>query len=187
MEIEMSGGIKINVEADIKAMSKHLRWSQREVIPKASSRALNDVAAKAKTASAKSIAKGAGIKQKAFKKSIVVVKSTWGKLTAMVISDRWRANLIEYTSTRQTKRGVASTAWGKRKTYKGTFIATMKNGKRLVMARKGSARLPIKSIWGASIPKVFAEQATKQAMDQAVRSNFKKRFKHHIAFYLSKK
>jgi len=180
-------GIRLNVEAETRQMLKHLKFSELEVVPKAASRALNDMAKKAKTVSSRSIAKQAGIKQKAFKKKMVLIKSKPSNLIAAVIVKKLRFNLIKYNGTRQTKRGVASSSWGKRKTYDGTFIATMKNGRRMVMRRKSDKRLPIKGVWGASITKTFVDQEVKNEMDRAVRAGFKKRFKQHVAFYSGKK
>ena len=179
-------GIKLNIEADVMDMLKHLDFSKVEVVDKAIVRSINDVATKAKKAAQKSIAKEAGIKQKAFKKHIVTIKARADYLTAYVSVRKLRFNLIEYKGTRQTKRGVTSSSWGKRKLYKSTFMATMKNGKRLVMVRKSKKRLPIRGVWGASITQTFADQITSREMDRVVRSNFRKRFKHHVDF-LSKK
>ncbi len=177
---------QLSVEAETKQMLKHLKFSEVEVVPKAASRALNDVASKAKTISARKISEKSGIIQSKFKKEMIMIRSKPNNLIASIMVKRMRFNLIEYKGTRQTKRGVTSKSWGQPKLYDGTFIATMKNGKRLVMRRKSGKRLPIKGVWGASITKAFLSDEVDMAMDIVVAGNFKKRFKQHVAFYSGK-
>ena len=166
MHISISGDI--GRATDPLALLSHKRWSR------AVNTAVNETGRQTLTMAARLVSKEAGLKARITKKQFTVRKSRPATLTAHVVASGSPIQLIEF-GARQTKRGVSAKAWGKRKTYPGTFIATMASGKRGVFVRKGAARLPIRPLYGPGVPGTLAQEkitrATKEFAGQRLRSN----------------
>ena len=130
--------VSISVTADVKKAKKQLSRIQKKVLPKTISQALNKTAGNVQTQLVRAIARETGIKpQKVVKARTRVFKSSPRTLRATVEVMETRApNLIRFKAT-QNKKGVAASAWGKRKTYRGAFIG---NSGRTVFARTSKTK-----------------------------------------------
>jgi len=118
--------------------------------------------------------------------------------TARIETAGFRIPLIQFRATgpepsRGKGRGVSATMLGQRKRYPHAFIATVRgalpsgvtsSGHRGVFERKGKERLPIKQLFGPSIPHVFAKYLP-GAAERAVES-LAKNIEHEFQFALSK-
>ena len=88
-----------------------------------------------------------------------------------------KAKALSKFRARQNKKGVAaSIKKGKRKTYLGTFMATMRSGHIGVYKRKGKQRLPIKELYGPSTMELFSSEESKKVLEKSFFEAFKKRF-----------
>ena len=89
--------------------------------------------------------------------------TVWGSPTPLIRLSAW-----------ETARGVAYQGVGSRKLAKGAFIATMPRGRTAVFRRRGVGRLPIRELYGPSIPDVFdrsaIEHVARRAGDDVVRT-----------------
>lgn len=124
--------------------------------------AVNDTARQVRTRSARDVAKGMGMTRKNVDKAIVIRPySQPDTLTATVRGRGVPLPLMQFAA-KQTRKGVTAKAWGNRKLYPGTFIATMKSGHQGVFRRTSKARLPIKELYGSGVAQVMAQEAVSE-------------------------
>ncbi|KAJ3472392.1 hypothetical protein NLI96_g13358 [Meripilus lineatus] len=94
------------------------------------------------------------MKASAIKRSFSIKRATANTLLVTLQATGAPIAVINY-SARQTGSGVSVNVKTGRKILKHAFIASMKNGHKGVFVRsggKGSKRLPIKELYGPSIP-----------------------------------
>lgn len=122
-------------------------------------RALNKVAAKAKTEIVRKVASESGAKQKAVRAAINVVKASYQKWSATIQIKNKRVPLIKF-GARQTNQGVRyKIPGGEMGFLKSAFIQVMpKTGHRGVFSRKTKRRLPMREHYGSGIGSIY-EQA----------------------------
>lgn len=118
---------------------------------------VNTTAKQIRTSAARKVAKQGGLKRKDVDPAIRVFPySTPSTLTAFVRGSGRPIALFKFNA-KQTGKGVTANAWGVRKLYKGTFIATMKSGHTGVFARTTKKRFPIKELWGSGVTQVMSQ------------------------------
>lgn len=127
--------------------------------------AVNTTGRQVRTYATRTVAKASGLKVGVVRRGFVLRSAGLDSLTAEVEASGYRFRLIDFNA-RQTGRGVAARAWGQRKTYPSTFIATMKSGLRQVFVRKSGERLPIKQLWGPGVPDTLAKDAIHTAVER---------------------
>lgn len=152
---------------------------------KALERALNKTAVTARAQSAREIRDaGYGIKIGGIKDAITIRRATQADLIAVVKATGNPIPLIKY-GARQTAKGVSVSVKGGRKVIAHAFIATMSSGHEGVflrtdkshkkVTRKGKtyySGLPIKELFGPSIPSAFANQVVQEAVIAAIHKRF---------------
>jgi len=159
--------MQISVEADIKAATQGLLLLERD-INTAAVAALNKVAVTARAQAARSISQQSGLPVNQVRERVPLARANRYTLEAAISARKYAPNLIRY-SARQTKPGVSANAWRQRKVYRGTFIA---NKGRTVFARVGPERLPIKAVYGPSVPRTFIKDETLRAISTTVATRF---------------
>lgn len=132
------------------------RLTQR--FPQAVSRALSRSATSARVVMVRAVAADLGLKQADVQVHVVVKVGTEflkaDEMKAQVIATGARIGLYKFKA-RQTKTGVSARLPGGVGRYPGAFIARMHTGHVGVFKRAGRTRLPIRELFGPSIPKVF--------------------------------
>jgi hypothetical protein len=182
--------MKIDVRFDVNQAKAMLHGLQKQVIPLATSRAINKTSQAAKSAAVKLIAKDMGIKQKDVRTSITLLKASRIKLQAVVQARGKRLPIIKLDPhATQSNIGVTYKAQnGQRKQIAGAFIATMKTGHRGVYKRvPGAKRLPIMELHGPSIPHVFCQAKITQSLEETVNTRWSVIFEHEIQFELQRR
>ena len=191
--------LKLDVRADVKgiaaSMTRYVGEQQKAVV-----RALNKTATQARTAAAQEVrAAGYNIKSSAIKSSFSITRATRGNLVAVLKATGRPVALINY-SARQGKNGVSVQVKAGRTVLRHAFIATMPNGHRGVFERTGKQHkkvmrngktlrtgLPIKELFGPSIPQSLANDAVQKALMAKIRQKFPQILKHELAFVASKR
>ena len=183
--------ISINVQHNFKQVAVKLYELRTDVLEKAKISALNKVAAQAKTSAAKEIrAAGYNMKAAAIKKQISIKRAVRGNAVAIVKCSGRPIPLIQF-SARETKSGVSVSVKHGRKLLKGAFIATMPTGHEGVYVRVGNQHkkingkwhgLPIKELYGPSIPAAFGNDIVQAAIATLVRDKFPSILEHEIKF-----
>lgn len=186
--------IEVRVRVDISRALRKLDVT-KEQARKAISRALDKTAITARAEAAREIkAAGYGLKIAAIKKSIKIVRARGKKLRAIVRASGRPTPLIDY-GARQTRKGVTVAVLRGRKLINGAFIATMPTGHRGVFLRKGTAHkqvkrngrvtssgLPIKELFGPSVPSAFANTVVQAALARAIRERFPEVLKQELRY-----
>lgn len=186
---------KINCKVDVDRAVSRLGRIPDQVKEKATVRALNATANQAKIQAAREI-RDAGYKIKvgAVKKAISITRASRSDLKAVVRAIGRPIGLINY-SPRQVKSGVSVDVKNGRKVIQGAFIATMPNGHQGVFIRAGHGHkkvvkngraqwhgLPLKELYGPSIPSAFANDVVQSALVTAIRERFPKNFQREVRF-----
>jgi hypothetical protein len=187
--------INVNVKVDIeRALRKFdlVRDDATRAIPRALNRTLTTAQAQA---AREIVDAGYGLKVGAIKKSLDLTRATPNRLTAILRATGRPIPLINY-GARQTAAGVTVNVLHGRKLIPGAFIATMPSGHEGVFVRVGSSArlpggvsagkaqrsprgaggkkhgLPIRELYGPSIPKAFGNRVVRDALTQAVKERF---------------
>ncbi len=163
-------------------------------------RALNKTAAQARTGASRAVRdSGYNIKASAIKRSFTIERATPSRLAVTLRATGAPVPLINYGAT-QTKKGVSVRVKNGRKTLRHAFIATMPNGHRGVFVREGSGHkrvtkkdrsymsgLPIKELYGPSIPDSLASDAVQKAPAQQIASRYPAILAHELAWLATKR
>jgi hypothetical protein len=174
-----------NITQDLTDMTRHLRGIEREVIPKASVRTINDVGNKARTQARKNLAKTMGVKQKRIKTALKTIRAKPARPVYEFQGTGKPIALIHFKG-KALKSGVVASPFGKKKKYKAAFITPVPGGHKGIYKRKGRARLPIKEYWGPSVPVGMATDAVGKAWGDSIKVTFAPIMTRNIAFYLAK-
>ncbi|ALS63646.1 phage tail protein [Pandoraea apista] len=191
--------LSLNVRADVKGitadLSRYLGEEKKAVV-----RALNKTANQARTEASKEVrAVGYNIKASAIKKSFAIKRASAGNLVVTLKATGRPIGLINY-GARQGGGGVSVQVKSGRKVLKHAFIASMPNGHRGVFERTGKGHkkvvrngkvmrsgLPIKELFGPSIPQSLANDAVEKAVMAKIRQKFPQILKHELAFAASRR
>jgi len=193
--------LTVSGQKELKRLGGAIKRLEQRIIPVATSQAINKTLLGAKTVAKSAISKETNIRAGKVAKALVIRKSNKKTLTGRLDSDQGRAtNLADFVTGAQLKsqpklsktkykggkskgsyksQGVKSKAWGKTKTYTGTFIGTGKSsGKKLVFARVGKGRnSKLKSIRGPSIRQTFTTRNVQQVIRRRISQQFDTEFK----------
>lgn len=180
-----------NVRTNADSVVMELLGAAQET-PEAVMRALNKMAEQGKVAGAREVrAAGYNLKIGAIKKGIKVRRATKSELRASVIATGKPVPLIEY-GARQTAKGVSVSVLKGRKVIAGAFIATMPSGHSGVFVREQGAKhkkvgqgkqaswhaLPIKELFGPSVPDGMGNKAVQVALQRLFTEKFPTLLEH---------
>lgn len=191
--------ISVNVRGSMERMVADMQRVKVDVTEKATVRALNRVADQVKTAAAREMRDaGYNLKVSDIKKGITTSKAYAGSLRAKVRASGRPIALFKY-GARQTSKGVSVEVLNGRKVITGAFIATMPNGhrgvyvrvgrthKKVVKAGKGGwSGLPIKELFGPSVPDGLANSAVQEALQRLISEKFPEVLRQQIKYLSSK-
>lgn len=177
------------IKHELGQLEKKLGKMERGLIPKAAQQAVNRTIKSVNSAAIKEVAAETGTKQKEIRQAHQLYLARRERLQAAIDARKARArNLIESVRPAQQKPGyfnsrskrgkfktpgVKAKAWGKTKTYRGTFIARAPQGQLLVFARKGPGRTPLKGVVGPSPRGTFVSQRLVQVMQRQAGERFR--------------
>lgn len=191
--------LKLDVRADVKgvttSLNRYIGEQQKAVV-----RALNKTATQARTAASVEVrAAGYNIKSSAIKNSFAIQRATRSNLVVVLKATGRPVALINY-GARQGKNGVSIQVKAGRTVLRHAFIATMPNGHRGVFERTGKQHkkvvrngkvrrsgLPIKELFGPSIPQSLANESVQTALMKKIREKFPQILRHELAFVASKR
>lgn len=155
---------------------------------RAVSRALNKTAGNVRTAASKAIRQKRSISASAVRNALAIRRSGETHLVASLVVTGRPISLKDYKA-KQTKRGVTvQVSPGKRKLvqHRGNraFIIAKIGGH--VFAREGKTRLPVKKLFGPSLPATFLNEEVRAAWTTAAQEALPKRLQEEINFELKK-
>ena len=186
--------INISVQHNFKQVAVKLFELRTDVLEKAKIRALNKVAAQAKTAASKEIrAAGYNMKAAAIKQKITIKRAVSGDAVVVIRCSGRVIPLIQFwVSGGENGRPVVVKVKNGRKVLNNAFVATMPTGHRGIFERVGNKHkknskgiwsgLPIKQLFGPSIPAAFGNEVVQAALVRLVHEKFPAILEHEIKF-----
>lgn len=186
--------MKITAKVNIEGALAKFKAAVEEA-PKAVQRALNKTAITARAQAARSIRDaGYGLKVGTIKGAFSIRRATQADFKAILTATGKPIPLINY-SARQTARGVTVSVKNGRKLIAHAFIATMSSGHEGVFIRVDNRHkrvirngkvyysgLPIKELFGPSVPSAFANAAVQDALKTAIEERFPVVLKQELKF-----
>lgn len=150
--------MQLNTKAAQQAL-RALKGRGRQAI----ARALNRATASMRTVQTRGIAKDLGLAQAPIRKAMTIDQATASHHVAKLIATGARIPLYAFKPSpkdpqvRRRTGGVSYRLPGGRGRVPNAFIARMDSGHIGVFVRKGRRRLPIRELFGPSIPQVFGK------------------------------
>ena len=159
----------LNIEVDSKEVAAAFEIAPKK-IGLALLRALKRGTKSAGTHANRVVSKDMGVKVSDVRAKIRLENPTAQTLSGKLHANLKRIPLIKFGArgpqpSRGRGRGVSYKLKGGRGRHPHAFIARMPSGHKAVSERKGTARLPIKQLYGPSIGRVFDEHR-KEIMDR---------------------
>jgi hypothetical protein len=167
--------IKVSVKLNVRSMINARKGSERE-IRRAAARAINRAADSGATVGSRAISKDTKIKVRQVRARISVKGATPNHLVAEIEAHPYAPNLKEFRATANHK-GVAASAWEKRKTYKHAFIHPRT---QRVVTRVGPGRGPLKGLRGPSVRRTFMRPDIVAKVEQAAMQRFTAEFEREV-------
>lgn len=179
---------ELDVKADISRTRAMLGASQKAV-QLATVTALNKTVTNVRSETVKVLKKdigdAVGVTSGGFRKSIALAKANRNRLLASLTPSGRPLPLMAF-GARQVATGVTSKAWGKRKTYKHAFIAKMPGGHKGVFVRTSKKRLPIRELYGPSLPREFTKEKIAGTMKRLAGKAWAKNWAREFNYYQRK-
>lgn len=183
LSVRLEGGNRLN---------RKLTALEREVLPKSSARALNRTATTARKEAVKDVRIAMGIKASPVRGAMLIIRATAKKLVAIIKVSGAPLSLRHF-GARQVRKGVSHKAYGRRQIAKGAFMAlpgTNRKGTSSTIpqafTRKRGTRLPIKKLWGPSIPKTMADDAILNKLHALINRVYPERLERELKFFVSR-
>lgn len=178
----------LSISIDSKAVDRILSELPDKYARPALSRALNKTAANVRTAASRAIREKRGLSTKAVNDALTVRRSTPRTLLAQLRVTGKPIPLKEYKA-RAGKRGVtvAVTKGARKRVVVGgikAFISEQIGGH--VFVRTGKPRLPIKKLFGPSIPSTFLNAEVRKAWEATAQDSLLKRTAEEVRYELMK-
>lgn len=178
----------LSISIDSKAVDRILSELPDKYARPALSRALNKTAANVRTAASRAIREKRGLSAKAVNDALTVRRSTPRTLLAQLHVTGKPIPLKEYKA-RAGKRGVtvAVTKGARKRVVVGgikAFISEQIGGH--VFVRTGKPRLPIKKLFGPSIPSTFLTAEVRKAWEATAQDSLLKRTAEEVRYELMK-
>jgi len=149
--------------------------------------ALNRSVEGARTDAVKKVRERYIIKAKDVRDTIQIKKATYDDLTAIVKASGSPVALSKFKitpssppKTRRKKPIIARVTRGGGGPIPGAFVAKMESGHVGVFERVGKARLPIKQLYGPSVPQMLGHESVTEYVEEQAREKVEKRLEHEI-------
>ena len=191
--------INLTVKSNVKEITAKLSAFAKEQ-QVAAVRALNKTADQARVDASREVRDaGYNIKVSAIKKSFYIEKANKYKMEVALKATGRPITLINY-GARQTKSGVRVRVKNGPTVFHHAFIVTMPNGHRGVFERIGKTHkkvkvgnkilrtgLPIKELYGPSIPQGLNNKIVTAALMKLIREKFPAIYAHELKYVISKR
>ena len=183
--------IQVSVSSNIEAVMREMLIGA-EGMKDAARIALNKTAENLKvTAAREAVRVGYKVRVSVIKDGIRIKRATAAKLSTGMVASGKPIPLIEY-APRRAGSGVTVSVLRGRKLIEGAFMAIMKNGRKDVFVRAPNAKhrkvikggkqvwsaLPIKKLYGPSVPDMLNHKDVERAIYQRVEEQYPKELRH---------
>lgn len=180
----MSEVIRFDVDSVIKTIGEIPKGAGRRAI----TRGLNKTAANVRTAASTAIRQRRSLSAKVVRDAMAIRKANQQRLISSIVVTGKPIPLRDYKA-RATKKGVTvQVSPGKRKavSHRGNTAFLVSKFSGHVFARQGKARLPIKKLFGPSLPSTFVQTEVRRAWTAAAQDAMPKRLAEELRYELSR-
>lgn len=177
-----------SIKGDISAIQRSLTSLQQQKVPTAAARALNKTIGNVQTQASKSIREERALSARVVRDALKIRRATKTNLVATLTASGRPIPLREYAA-RVGKRGVTvKVSPGPRKlvTHASNKAFAIDKFGGHIYARTSKRRLPIKKLFGPSIPATFLKEKVVAAIAKTGAESWPKRFAEELKFELSK-
>jgi len=165
-------------------------------------RALNRTGDMANTRVKRVLSSSMGVKNLKIHKAVVTKKASKDNLIYEIVGTGRHFSLIDSKGVKATTRVVprsdahfggftraqfvSAGAWGVNETYDGAFIGKGRAGQTdgagatHIFARTSAGRLPVKKLWGPSIPREMVRKNTETIVEEMVDTVLVRRLEHEL-------
>jgi hypothetical protein len=180
----MTTAIRFDVSKVIKALDEIPKGPARRALV----RGLNKTAANVRTSASRAIRERRSLSAKTVNQALAIRKASNAKLVSSLVVTGRPIPLKEYKA-RETRKGVTvSVTPGARKLIEHAgnrgFIVQKIGGH--VFAREGKSRLPIKKLFGPSLPSTFVQEEVKRAWTATAQEAMPKRLAEEMRYELAR-
>lgn len=151
-----AGPIRVTVDVDPAPVLAILEALGRPQFQEVAALALNDTAKNAQVQAASQVAPLIGLPSRDVKESLTIESARPEHLEAAVVARGRPIPMIKFRPRENRQQGVSVRIGGKVEVYRHAFIATVRHGHVGVFERLGKARLPIRELYGPSVPGMMA-------------------------------
>lgn len=160
----------------------------RPMVAKALNRATRGI----RTDASKMTRQEYNVKARQIRGSFSVRPATRSSLSAAAVSKGGAISLRHFNPLpskpgRRPRDGVSVKVTRTRKKIPGSFVARMPNGSLGVFQRKGRSRLPIKKLYGPSVPQMLDHDNVLPDLQDGATLRFNKNLDHEIDYFLKRK
>lgn len=173
---------------DMRTVNANFSALSGKTLNRVAVRTLNKVATNVRTGASTAIRKRRALSAKAVRDAMSIKKATPEKLESSLVVTGRPIPLKGYKA-RQTKKGVyVNVSPGGRKlvTHAGNNAFIVDNIGGHVFAREGKKRLPIKKLFGPSLPSTFLQEQVKAAWTAVAKDVMLKRAAEELKYELGK-
>lgn len=177
-------GVTVNVTSNANSVIMEMQAMATEMREKATVRALNKTMEQVRTQASRAVrAEGYNLKAATIKAAMKMHRARAGQLWARLVASGKPVPLMQY-GARQTRKGVSVNVQKGRKLIPGAFIARMRNGRVGVFVRDEKAArrprmksnkyadLPIRELFGPSVPAGLANAKVQEALQRLIEEKF---------------
>jgi hypothetical protein len=180
----MSEIIRFDVSKVLATLDEMPRGPARRAIV----RGLNKTTTNVRTSASSAIRRRRALPAKVVRDAMGIRKANAQRLVATIVVTGKPIPLRDYKA-RPTRKGVtAQVSPGKRKlvSHRGNAAFIVQKLSGHVFARQGKARLPIKKLFGPSLPSTFVQEEVRRAWTATAREAMPKRLAEEMRYELSK-
>lgn len=180
--------IGITVKGDVDAVKRWMSSLQSDKVPVAAARAINKTLTNVRTESSKRIRDERALSASVVKSALLIRKANKYQLYGALIASGRPIPLRDYQA-RQTQKGVTvkvSPSGRKLIVEAGRHAFLVGRYGDHVFIRTSNTRVPIKKLYGPSIPATFLKKKIVEAMTQVAGDNWPKRFEEELNYELSR-
>jgi len=173
---------------DASSVLKMLDGLPKGPVKRAIIRGLNKTAANVRTSASTAIRQRRALSAKVVRDAMAIRKANAQRLISSIVVTGRPIPLRDYKA-RQTKKGVTvAVTPGKRKLveHRGNKAFVIGKLSGHVYARQGSDRLPIKKLFGPSLPSTFVQTEVRSAWTATAQEAMPKRLAEEVRFELGK-
>jgi Prophage minor tail protein Z (GPZ) len=173
--------LTVNVDIDDRALRAILDTLQTPKLDDVAAHALNETAELGEAKATQVLAGMMGLPESVIDDAFTIERARVGALEADLVCSGKAIKMIVFKPTWSRQEGVVLHIAGKDEHYRHSFITTVRHGHEGVFERKGRERLPIRELYGPSVPGMMARSDVLPVVVDAIQAGLPEMLAAEIA------